>query len=60
MRNPRIISHTDLQNASAIKSHIVELYGDYSRTKNPVILSFITAWTNKYELKLIEENERRN
>ena len=60
MRNPRIITHTDLQNPTAIRNHITELWGDYSRTNNPMVLCFIKEWNYKYKLKLQQENERSN
>ena len=57
MRNPRMRYHTDLQNAKAIRSHIQELYGDYNRSKNPIVLDFIQEWTKKYKEKLVKEQE---
>tara|TARA_R100001591_G_C4337938_1_gene179903 strand:- start:724 stop:906 length:183 start_codon:yes stop_codon:yes gene_type:complete len=60
MRNPRIITHTDLQNPTAIRNHITELWGDYSRTNSPIILNLIREWSDKYKFKLQEENERSN
>lgn len=51
-------NRADLQNSTAIRSHIGELISDYSRTRNKLILKFINEWQEKYKLKLIEENER--
>lgn len=53
-----MINRTDKQNSNAIRNHIIELYSDYSRTGNQLVLQFIKEWQDKYELKLIEENER--
>lgn len=50
----------DRQNSRAIKRHIKELCEDYKRSGNKLVLDFIKEWTEKYNLKLIEENERFN
>jgi hypothetical protein len=48
----------DRQNSTAIRNHIDTLWNDYSRSKNKLVLHFIEEWQNKYNLKLVEENER--
>lgn len=53
-----MIDRTDRQNSEAIRKHLGELYGDYERSGNSIVLDFIREWKAKYELKLIEENER--
>ena len=58
--NPRISSHTDLQNIQAIRSHINELMNDYSRTGNTIVLDFLDDWKYKLKIKQEEQDERCN
>lgn len=56
--NPRISSSVNLQNIESIRSHLNDLYGDYDRTKNSIVLDFINEWQIKLNIKQKEQDER--